>query len=73
MTMNRMSAKNFMKTLDNYEALKKMVERAVHPTNPSLLKVHEKNREKLDASFLELVHDWKVFKRDLNVTQEVFN
>ena len=72
-TMNRMSAKTFFKSFDKYEAQKKLVERAVHPVNPSLQKSHASNRKKLDESFLELCHDWKNFKRDLNVTEEEFN
>ena len=47
-TMNRMSSKNFLKTLDKYEAIKDMVERAVHPTSPSLEKGLPKNKDKLD-------------------------
>ena len=72
-TMNRMSAKNFLKTMDKYEALVKMVERAVQPSNPSLVKGLQKNKEKLDDAFLDMVHDWKTFKRDLNISDEVFN
>ena len=65
-TMNRMSSKNFLKTLDKYEAIKDMVERAVHPTSPSLEKGLPKNKVKLDEAFLDLDHDWKTFKRDHN-------
>ena len=72
-TMNRMSAKTFFKSFDKYETQKTLVERAVHPVNPSLQKSHASNRNKLDDSFLELCHDWKNFKRDLNVTEEEFN
>ena len=43
-TMNRMSAKNFLKTMDKYEALVKMVERAVQPSNPSLVKGLQKKK-----------------------------
>ena len=72
-TMNRMSSKNFLKTLDKYEAIKDMVERAVHPTSPSLEKGLPKHKDKLDEVFLDLVHDWKTFKRDLNLADDVFN
>ena len=72
-TMNRMSANTFFKSLDKYEAQKKLVEKAVHPVNPSLKKSHASNRIKLDESFLELCHDWKNFKRDLNIPEEEFN
>ena len=72
-TMNRMTAKIFYKSLDKYEAHKKLVEKAVDPVNPTLKKSHATNRSKLDDSFLELCHDWKTFKRDLNLTEDVFN
>ena len=73
MTLNRITAKTFFKSLDKYESIKELVERAVDPTNPSLVKSHVKNRAKLDDSYLELMHDWKVFKRDLNQTSDVLN
>ena len=72
-TMNRMSAKTFFKSFDKYECQKKLVEKAVNPVNPSLQKSHASNRNKLDESFLDLCHDWKNFKRDLNLADEVFN
>ena len=72
-TMNRMSSKKFLKTLDKYEAIKDMVERAVHPITPSLEKGLPKNKDKLDEAFLDLVHDWKTFKRDLNLADDAFN
>ena len=73
MTLNRATAKTFFKSLDKYESIRELVQRAVDPTNPSLVKSHGKNRAKLDDSYLELMHDWKVFKRDLNVASDVLN
>ena len=73
MSVNRLTAKTFFKTLDKYESQKEMVEKAVHPTKPTLVKNHPKNRVKLDETFLELVHDWKEYKRDLNLASSVFN
>jgi hypothetical protein len=73
MSLNRQTAKTFFKTLDKYESIKKMVVRAVDPVNPSLVKNHAKNRVKLDDSFLEVVHDWNDFKRDINQTGDVLN
>ena len=72
-TLNRQTAKNFFTTLDKYEAVEKLVERAVDPVNPSVVKSHEKNRAKLDDLYLEVNHDWKVFKRDLNQASDVLN
>ena len=51
--MNRMAAKTLYTTLDKYEALKKMVLRAVDPEKPSLVNSHAKNRANLDATSLE--------------------
>ena len=73
MTLNRQTAKTFFKSLDKYETIKELVERAVDPTSPSLLKSHEGNRSKLDDCYLEVIHDWKVFKRDLNQTEDLLN
>ena len=72
-TLNRQTAKTFFTTLDKYEAVKKLVKRAVDPVNPSVVKSHEKNRSKLDDLYLEVNHDWSVFKRDLNQTSDVLN
>ena len=71
--MNRMAAKTLYTTLDKYEALKKMVLRAVDPEKPSLVNSHAKNRANLDATFLDLVHHWKDFKRDAKLSDEEFN
>ena len=73
MTLNRATARTFFKSLDKYESIRELVQRAVDPTNPSLVRSHGKNRAKLDDSYLELMHDWKVFKRDLNVESDVLN
>ena len=72
-TLNRQTAKNFFTTLDKYEAVEKLVEKAVDPVNPSVVKSHEKNRAKLDDLYLKVNHDWKVFKRDLNQASDVLN
>ena len=72
-TLSRQCAKNFLKTLDDYEELKELVERAVDPVKPSMVKSHAKNRDKLDQSYLDLCHDWKTYKRDLNLSDADFN
>ena len=61
------------KTFNHYETQKKMVSRAVDPTNPSLEKSHAKNRVKLEEAFSELSFDWKVYKDDLNISTTDFN
>ena len=68
-TMNRVTAKTFYKSLDKFDAQKELVERAVDPVSPSLKKSHASNRVKLEDSFLGLCHDWKNFKRDLNLEE----
>ena len=73
MTMSRQTAKNLIKTHSEYENLFEMVNRAVHPLTPSLVKTHPKNREKLDDIFLTLCYSWKVFKKDLGLTSDDFN
>ena len=72
-TMNRVTAKTFYKSLDKFDAQKELVERAVDPVSPSLKTSHASNRVKLEDSFLGLCHDWKNFKRDLNLEDEEFN
>ena len=71
--MNRVTAKTFYKSLDKFDTQKELVERATDPVNPSLKKSHSSNRAKLEDSFLNLCHDWKNFKRDLNLKDEDFN
>ena len=71
MSLNRATAKTFFSTLDRFKSYREMVERAVDPTNPSLVKTHPKNREKLDNTFIQLDHDWNEFKRE--ITSGVLN
>ena len=73
MSMNKASAKTFLKTLSSFKILSEMVKKAVNPTSPTLVKTHPKNRENMDVAFLELCHDWSVFKADLGVSEESFN
>ena len=72
-SMNRATARTFYKSLDKFDTQKELVERATDPVNPSLKKSHSSNRAKLEDSFLNLCHDWKSFKRDLNLKDEDFN
>ena len=50
-----------------------MVQRAVDPVNPTLVKSHAKNRIKLEGTFADLSHDWKTYKADLDSTDSAFN
>ena len=72
-TMSRQTAKNLQKTISEFENLTEMVARAVHPTTPSLVKTHPKNHEKLDEIFLVLCYNWKLFKKDLGLSDSDFN
>ena len=48
-----------------------MVERAVHPTKPSLTKSLSKNRSKMDDVYEELYHAFKLYRREeLNTLSE---
>ena len=72
-TYTRAAGKALLKSLNNYENQKKMVSRAMDPTNPSLEKSHAKNRVKLEEAFSDLSFDWKVYKDDLNIDATEFN
>ena len=73
MSLNRQTAKNFFKLLDSYDAQKEMVMKALDPDKPTLVKSHAKNRANLDQTYIELVHAWKDFKRDINSNGDVLN
>ena len=72
-TFTRAAGKTFYKSLSHYENQKKLVSKAVHPTTPSLVKSHPKNREKLEDAFRALSHDWKIYKADLFISDTVFD
>ena len=55
-TMTRQCAKTFLQTLDQYEGIKELVEKAVDPVKPAMVKSHAKNREKLHQGYLDLCH-----------------
>ena len=71
MSMNRQTAKSLLSSIDKYDAAKVLVERAIDPKKPSVVKSHSKNRVKLDDAYAEVVHHWKDFKRDIG--HEVLN
>ena len=49
-----------------FESLSEMVSKACDPVRPTLVKSLAKNREKLDQSYQEMYHDFKVFKEEVN-------
>ena len=64
---------DFLKSLDKYQGLKRMVEKAVDPDKPTLVKSLPRSRVNLEEAYLELHHSWKSFKRDLNLKDDEFN
>lgn len=73
MSLNRQTAKTLFRTLDKYEAQKKMVLRAIDPVSPTLEASLGKNRANLDETYLDLVHHFKEYKRDINQNGDVLN
>ena len=73
MSLNRATAKTFFKSLDKFDDLKELVQRAVDPVSPSLVKSHPKNRTALEDQYFDVVHSWKEFKRDMNKDSDVLN
>ena len=72
-TLNRATAKAFLKSLNLYETQLEMVERAIDPVKPTLVKSHAKNRVKLESTFVDLSLDWKTYKSDLALPDTDFN
>ena len=72
-TLSRATAKALLKSLNLYETQKEMVEKAVDPVKPTLVKSHARNRIKLESSFTDLSLDWKTFKADLDLPETAFN
>ena len=56
-TFTRAAGKTFYKSLSHYENKKKLACNVVHPTSPTLVKSHAKNREKLEDAIGDLSHD----------------
>jgi hypothetical protein len=70
-TLSRATAKALLKSLNLYETQKEMVEKAVDPVKPTLVKSHARNRIKLESSFTDLSLDWKTFKADLDLPRQL--
>ena len=73
MSHSRQTFKNLYKSVGLYENVELMVQRALDPDRPSLVKSLQKNREKLDELFSNIYIDHKMYKEDLKVTDEEFN
>ena len=66
-TLSRATAKAFFRSLNLYETQMEMVQKAVDPVKPTLVKSHARNRVKLETAFADLHHDWKTYKADLDL------
>ena len=71
-TTARACEKNFYQTLSKFNGIKSMVERAVDPLRPSLLKSHAKNRSTLEETYFQLIHSWQIYKEDLKLSDDAF-
>ena len=64
--MNRGPGKKLVQTATKFETLTKLVTRACDPVKPTLEKSLAKNKNNLDDTFIELCHDHKLYKNDVN-------
>ena len=64
--MNRGPGKKLVQTATKFETLSKLVTKACDPVKPTLEKSLAKNRNNLDETFIELCHDHKLYKNDVN-------
>ena len=64
--MVRNTEKKLLQSHSMFESLSEMVSKACDPVRPTLVKSLAKNREKLDQSYQEMYHDFKVFKEEVN-------
>ena len=69
--MNRGPGKKLVQTCSKFETLLKLVTKACDPVKPTLEKSLARNRNNLDDTFIELCHDHKLYKSDVN--DETFN
>ena len=73
MSLSRQTAKQLERSVGVFENVDFMVSKAVSKDNPTLVKSLPKNRIKLDEAFENLYIDFKAYKKDINVSSEVFN
>ena len=64
-TLSRATGKALLSSESNFNAVSKMVERAVDKVNPTLVKSLDKNRVKMDEYFLELSCCFDRYKADI--------
>ena len=76
-TLSRATGKALIKSHSGYKVVRDMVKRAVDQTNPSLVKSLEKNRVKMDSSFVDLSYCFDCYKADTltndKISEDVFN
>ena len=64
--MNRGPGKKLVQTASKFETIAKLVTKACDPVKPSLVKSLERNRNNLDETYIELCHDHKLYKNDVD-------
>ena len=69
--MTRGTEKKLVQTFSKFETIAKLVTKACDPVNPTLEKSLAKNRDNLDQVFIELCHDHKLYRSDVN--DDAFN
>ena len=73
MPVTRNASKELLKSLSQYKIYRDMVNNAVDPENPTLVKSLGKNRDKLDTAFADLTFEWESYKADLDISDTEFN
>ena len=66
MPPKRAAGNKLWQTTSKFEAISKLVEKACHPTTPSLERSLVSNYNNLFECFLELCHDHKVYKNEVD-------
>ena len=76
-TLSRATGKALVKSAVTFQVIKKMVKKAVDQDSTSLVKSLAKNREKMDAQFIDLCVCYESYKTDAlaneDLTEEEFN
>ena len=73
MPVTRNASKELLKSLSQYKIYRDMVNNAVDPEKPTLVKSLGKNRDKLDTAFADLTFEWESYKADLDISDTEFN
>ena len=69
--MNRGAGKKLVQSHSKFETIAKLVTKACDPVKPTLEKSLPKNRDNLDLAYIELCHDHRLYKADVN--DDTFN